>query len=125
MHAYDKPLRLIQGSEREKSHRLDLGTVFQRMGELIGRSEEYARIQFHIRSDKESRHWCLELNPEGNRVSATRVDAPDLEIITQTNTWRQISEGSLSPLGAFVGGKLRVRGDIELGKRLFKRLTHS
>ena len=43
--------------------------------------------------------------------------------MTRSETWQEIACGKLSPIEAFVSGKLRVRGDTELGKRLVKELT--
>jgi putative sterol carrier protein len=47
------------------------------------------------------------------------VERPDVEIITRAETWWEIADGRLSPLEAFVKGRLRVRGKIELAKRIF------
>jgi putative sterol carrier protein len=42
-----------------------------------------------------------------------------VEIITEAETWWEIAERRLSPLEAFVTGRLRVRGNIERAKRVF------
>jgi Putative sterol carrier protein len=103
----------------------DLGTTFQRMAELLEGSDEPARVQFRILNGEKQLCWCLELGPKACHVRAKSIDHPDFEMITNAETWWQIAEGSLSPLRAFTQGKMRVRGNIELGKRILKRLALS
>jgi putative sterol carrier protein len=103
----------------------DLGSTFQRMAELLGGSDERARIQFRILNGARQLCWCLELAQQVCQVRTEIIDHPDFEIITKAETWWQIAGGSLSPLRAFTQGKMRVRGNIELGKRLLQRLASS
>jgi len=103
----------------------ELGAVFQRMAEFLGEPEEQARVQFRILSGEEPLYWSLELEKKACEIRAERMDKPDLEIITRAETAWKIASGSLSPLEAFVQGKMRIRGDIELGRRLLKQLTSS
>jgi len=42
-----------------------------------------------------------------------------VEIITRAETWWEIAEARLSPLEAFVTGRLRVRGNLERAKTVF------
>ena len=39
------------------------------------------------------------------------------------DTWLQIAQGKLNPFDAFISGKLRVGGDVELAKRLVQHLS--
>jgi putative sterol carrier protein len=103
----------------------DLGTTFQRMAELLEGSDERARLQFRILNGGRQLGWCLELAPQACQVRAEIIDHPDFEIITKAETWWQIAGGLLSPLRAFTQGKMRVRGNIELGKRLLQQLASS
>jgi hypothetical protein len=104
----------------------DLGPAFRRMGEFLQRSEVRARVQFRVQGEQEWRYWWLELSPEApNRVHVGQTKNPDLEIVTRYETCWQMAEGSLSPLEAFMHGKMRARGNLELGQRLFRQLPTS
>ena len=46
------------------------------------------------------------------------VDAPDCSVATDVETWMAMVGKSLSPMDAFMKGKLRVKGDMGLGMRL-------
>ena len=111
--------RLTESTER------DLDKTFQRMIELLEDSEESARIQFQIIRDTQPLCWCLELERRSCRVTREKIEHADFEIITKAKTWWQIAEGSLAPLRAFTQGKMRVRGNIELGQRVLKQLASS
>ena len=101
----------------------DLEMTFQRMAELLKKSEEKARIQFRITDGEQESYWGLELGPTACRVHTKKAERPDFELITDAETWWQIAEGLLAPLRAFTQGKMRVRGDLELGKRILQRLA--
>jgi hypothetical protein len=68
----------------------------------------------------ESRFWSIIAGEDSAR--AERVGRPDLEIVTTAETWRRLTDGSYSPLDAFLDGKLRVRGDVDFGKRVLRHL---
>jgi SCP-2 sterol transfer family len=108
------------------SEKSDLGRTFERFGELIGGSEVRARVQFGVlQGDGEGetvRSWSLELGPDACAVSAERVHRPDVEVLVAEETWRRLADGTLAPLEAFGRGEMRVRGDIQLARRLVQLL---
>jgi putative sterol carrier protein len=110
----------------------DVDHTIRRMAELLGETEERGWIQFRIKDGEEWKYWCLELGPEGCKAHAGRVTRPAFEVVTPTfelitpaGTWWQIAKGSIAPLEAFGEGKMRIRGNVELGKLLLKRLASS
>jgi putative sterol carrier protein len=108
-------------TERRKKN--DLGHTFQRMAEFLGGTEERGWVQFRIRNGEERRYWCLELGPEGAKAHSKRTTSPDFEVVTPAGTWWQIAEGSISPLEALGQGKMRIRGDVRLGRLILRRLA--
>jgi len=103
----------------------DVEGTFERLAELLKDSPDNGSIQFRIVAKEQPRYWNLRLDAQGCTVHVDRLDKPDLEIITQAETWLQIAGGKLSPLIAFARGKMRIRGDEKLGKRLLKQLASS
>lgn len=103
----------------------DLGRSFDQFGQVASRSDLTARVVFRVAGNAGTafRAWSLELTPGAYQVSTEAVHRPDLEVLVSEATWRQLAEGSLSPLLAFATGELRVRGDIRLAGRL-ARLMH-
>jgi putative sterol carrier protein len=95
------------------------------MAGQLGDSGEQADVQFRILDGDERRYYCLSIDCCGCQASSDRAEDPALEIVTRAETWWQIVGGDLSPLDAFIQGKLRVRGDVDLGKRLLRQLAGS
>jgi len=69
--------------------------------------------------------YSLRISPKDRVVQSETVDTPDLEIITTRDVFDRLAGGSYSPVQAFRDGNMRVRGDIELGKRLLAHLAGS
>ena len=108
-----------------ESHEVGLGNTFEAMAKSLQDSGEKGSIQFRILRDDEHLYWCIELGSKANKVKTIKVEQPTLEIVTRADTWWQIAKSSLSPLDAFLQGKMRIRGDVDLGKRLLRRLALS
>lgn len=70
-------------------------------------------IQLTAGSDEDAARWHVVLGPE-SRVVEGAHKRPNLEIIASEAVLLQILSGAISPLEAFAGGTLRVRGDIRL-----------
>jgi hypothetical protein len=114
---YAKLERLVEPGEK------DLDKAFTRLSEMLQSSGELAEVQFDVVQGRSRRQWTISLEPKAASVSAKAARRPDFRAITTGDTARQILEGELSPLDAFLSGRLRIRGDTELAKRLLKRVV--
>ena len=95
---------------------------FEGMAKLLARGRKAVRIQFTISDGNDVRCWNLALTPKSCKASEGKYKSPQLEILTQADTWLKIATGQLSPLEAFGQGKLRVRGDITLARFVARKL---
>jgi putative sterol carrier protein len=100
----------------------NLQRSFERMAESLVDTNTARAIQFSIREGNKQRHWCLVLSPNECQVAEVKAERPNLEILTDADTWSEVAKGNLSPLEAFGLGKLRVRGDVRLARLLVRRL---
>ena len=101
----------------------DLERTFVRLAELLGKTPVTARIRAQILECPGTRTWTI-LSGEGQcRAEDAQGDRPDLEVICHAETWWEIAAGELSPVDAFLGGRMRLRGDPELGKEILKYLS--
>jgi putative sterol carrier protein len=114
---YAKLKRLVEPGEK------DLDTAFARLAEMLQSSGEVAEAQFDIVRGRSRQQWTLALEPKGAVASSRAARRPDLRVMVTADTARQILDGELSPLDAFLSGNLRIRGDTELAKRLLKRVA--
>jgi len=98
-------------------------SVFETLCKSLQDSGEHARVQFQIVGGEQRRFWRLELADKFCKVVNGPTERPDLEIITRAENMQKMADGSLSPIEAFARGKMRIRGNLELAKRLFKKLA--
>jgi hypothetical protein len=99
----------------------DLEAVAQKVGEKLARSSETGDVQCCIYEEGKKTYYGLKLGEGKAQLRTSEIAQPRFEIITRKETALRMAEGTLSPLAAFYDGQMRIRGDIELGKRL---LTH-
>src|SRR5215470_16378559 len=100
----------------------DLGAMFGKMAEKLARSSEKGHLQCCIYDDGKKTCYSLKLGEGGSKLETKEIAKPHFEILTERETMLQIAQGTLSPLTAFYHGQMRIRGDIELGKRLLAHL---
>ncbi len=95
-----------------------LGGVFKQVAAEL--PDSAGTVQFRVVGDGEARYWSASA---GSEARAAKADDPALEIVATGETYRRMADGSYSPLEAFLDGKMRVRGDVDLGKRLVRKLS--
>jgi hypothetical protein len=102
----------------------DLARTFERLAETVGSSKVRGRVQFRVlEGDGETvRSWSLELGPDACLVITESAHRPDLDVLVEERTWWRLVGGDVSPLEAFAQGGMRVRGDIQVARRLVRQL---
>jgi SCP-2 sterol transfer family len=113
---YAKVKRLIPRGER------DLQRGFNRLSQKLKSSGEIAEIQFDIVS-RTTQSFTVSLGAGASEATKGAARLPDVRVIIARETWQQVAEGALSPLEAYLGGKLRFRGDADLAKRLLRHVV--
>jgi putative sterol carrier protein len=103
--------------------RADVGDALRAMAAALAKTEERGRVHLRLVTDGKVEAWTIELGAKGGKVSESATGKPALEIVTRAETWAKIADGELSPLEAFLTGKLRVRGDAHMGKRIVRHLS--
>lgn len=101
----------------------DPGSGFRAIAAALDDVRENGLIQVTLRMGRKRQHWCLALTPSGCEVSEGHSEQPDLEILTDGDTWSKLTRGELSPLAAFVAGRVRVLGSVDLARAMVTRLS--
>ena len=89
---------------------------------------EKATIQLRlIRVDEAAAKsiYSIQLTPGGCFLQTENFTKPTLVVLTTAKTFRQIAEGSYSPVQAYLDGRLHLQGDVGLGKRVILHLAGS
>ncbi len=81
-------------------------------GRYLGRRGAAAVCEIRLEDIGET--WQLELGRESCIATRSASATPDAVIHSDSGTWLKIRDGRLSGLDAYVGGRLRVEGDLDL-----------
>lgn len=76
-----------------------------------------ARIQFELAGDGGGSYWLSLANGEVSG-DVGRLDAPDLILSTDIDTWRQLNAGEIKAPMAVMKGKLRFHGSMYLALKI-------
>jgi len=76
-----------------------------------------AVYQFSI-SGEGGGEWNATVSGGNCTIKEGTVDSPNCTVATDANTWMDIADGKMSSMDAFMGGKLRIKGDISLAMKL-------
>jgi putative sterol carrier protein len=102
-----------------------LDDALHEVAKALGTSGEKGLVKVRFLSKQGQHHVYFKINPKFCKLQIEEVEEPDLELIALDKTALSILDGSLSPIEAFLQGRLRIRGDAALGKRLLRLLASS
>jgi hypothetical protein len=97
-------------------------TNLANVADRLGKFDKTADFRITVGDGESSESWTLALSPNGSTVSRTGKKRADLELLTTPDVLAQLASGRISPLAAFAGGRMRVRGDIMLARRIARAL---
>ncbi|MBV8378470.1 MAG: SCP2 sterol-binding domain-containing protein [Verrucomicrobia bacterium] len=95
--------------------------ILQRGAEHLCGLGEKATVQFRFKDSGSS--YSILLTPSGAFVHPKHIKKPTLVVITNSKEFYQMAEGSYSPLQAYFDGKMRILGNVELGRQIIKHLS--
>lgn len=104
----------------------DPEATVRRFAETMAGAGESGTVRLSVGDPEEGgqrRAWMVSLDKGGVEDGTDRSRRSDLELVTALETGQRMAEGSYSPVQAFLDGKLRVRGDVSLGRRILRHLA--
>lgn len=101
--------------------------IIQRAAEHLSTLSEKAVIQIRVIGGDTGAKvvHSVHLTPAGAFLHADNTQAPSLVVITTVDMFHRMAEGSYSPVQAYLDGKLKLQGNVELGKRMILHLAES
>lgn len=76
-----------------------------------------ARYQFDLNGPNGG-EWYVDVNDGAMKMARGRIDHPNVTLITSDKDWVALSNGDLGGTWAFLTGRLKIRGDHSLAKKL-------
>jgi putative sterol carrier protein len=122
MKKYAKIKRLFKTSV--SANRVGASQVDESMkalSHLLKRGKEIGRFQIKISDKRKVSHYCLDLLSGECRLGKTTMSDTHFAVATSKETWAEIAAGDLSPVDAFLTGRMEVEGDLSFGKRLYAK----
>jgi putative sterol carrier protein len=74
-------------------------------------------FQFCLEGE-EGGHWAICLTDGDLEVKTGKIVNPSVTITVNVSDWLSIARGEMDPQAAFMGGKLRIAGDMALAMKL-------
>ena len=103
---------------------MGLQEFFQRLTGLDAeRLKGFSGVVLFDLSGESGGKWTVTFSTEGVKVEEGETATPDLTLSMDAQDFLALSKGELSPMNAFMQGKLKVSGDMSMAMRLQSILT--
>jgi putative sterol carrier protein len=77
----------------------------------------HARYQWEL-SGPNGGEWWIDVNDGTYKMGTGKIDNPSVTFVTSDKNWVALSNGTLGGKWAFFTGRLKVRGDQNLARKL-------
>ena len=77
----------------------------------------HARFQFDLSGPKGGL-WWVEVQDANCKMGRGRIASPGVTFVASDNDWVELSNGTLPGWWAYVSGRLKIRGDQSLARKL-------
>ena len=120
----DSFARLANVMSKQGGKTPDMKTAFGRLAKKLGKGHrESGTFQVVIGGRGQRKAWTLELTSDGCQARQRATDAPRFEIVARAPAIKAMLSGEIAPIAAMANGDMRIRGDLEFGKMLYKLLA--
>jgi putative sterol carrier protein len=99
----------------------DFDQPMQSAAQLLKRGKDVGRLGVRLLNSRGSRAYTFDVLGGDCRVTQGVAEDLDLEVVVDEDTWREIANGDLSPVDAFLAGKMEISGNMEFGKRQYAK----
>jgi putative sterol carrier protein len=100
----------------------DVSTSMESAAQLLKRGNDVGALEIRLLGGQSDRSFTFSLLPGECRVEETGTDSPSLRVVLTDATWAEIASGDLSPVDAYLSGRLEVAGDLGFAKRQYAKL---
>ena len=77
----------------------------------------HARYQFSF-TGADGGDWWIEVNDGKFKMARGKIENPDVTMLASDKDWVALSNGTLNGTWAFLSGRLKIRGDRGVAKKL-------
>jgi putative sterol carrier protein len=99
----------------------DLAESVESGAKLLKRGKDVGQLELRLVSSKGSRPYTVDVLAGDSRVTQGEADQPNLQVVVSEETWVEIANGDLSPVDAYLTGRMEVTGDLDFAKRQYAK----
>jgi putative sterol carrier protein len=103
------------------------GATLKQLAELLAPAKLQGSLKLQLLQDGKLENASSFQVSFGGKKQKSRGGkaAHPVELITTPDTWTEIASGRLAPHDAFLGGRMRVRGDLRLAQLILRQAAGS
>jgi putative sterol carrier protein len=113
---------LVKGTVKTPKD-LNLDEATKALAKRIEQVRDTGSFEVHVIDEKETAPFRLDLTGGKATIAKGSTGKADFAIKGSRETMAEIAKGDLSPVDAYLAGRLEVHGDLDFGKRLFAKLA--
>jgi putative sterol carrier protein len=99
----------------------DIAQSMESGAKLLKRGKDIGRLEVRLLGARGSRSFTFDVLSGDCRVAEGSSEERDLEVVVSEETWVEIANGDLSPVDAYLAGRMEVTGDLEFAKRQYAK----
>lgn len=124
MKQYAKLVPLVKNPGAVKTPKdLNLDEAAKALAKSFEHARDTGSFEFYVIEENETTPFRLDLKGKKPAIVKGATGKADFAIKGSRATMAEIAKGDLSPVDAYLAGRLEVHGDLDFGKRLFARLA--
>lgn len=102
---------------------LDLDQAAETLARSLEGMRDSGTFEYHVIEEKQAAPYRFEL--KGGKAAVTRETTGRADFALKANraTVTALAKGELSPVDAYLSGRMEVHGSLDFGKRLFAKLA--
>ncbi len=105
-----------------KATKKDISAAVEAAAELLKRGKDVGNVELRVVGSKGRRSFTLDVRDGECLVEEAGSEARDLRVAASEDTWVEIANGDLSPVDAYLTGRLELAGNLGFAKRQFAKL---
>jgi putative sterol carrier protein len=100
----------------------DIAASMEAGASLLKRGKDVGRLEVRLIGKRGSNSYTFDVLGGECRMSKGSPAESDFEVVVSEETWVEIANGDLSPVDAYLTGRMELSGDLEFAKRQYAKV---
>jgi putative sterol carrier protein len=99
----------------------DIAASMEAGARLLKRGKDVGRLEVQLIGKRGSNSYTFDVLGGECRMSKGSPADSDFKVVVSEDTWVEIANGDLSPVDAYLSGRMQLSGDLEFAKRQYAK----